>query len=166
MRKRTRFSILISIALGLGACNREIRLVKAEPGGGFASLFDGFAYIGSDVNMECHLSSGVDVPALFLPGHEYVFHHTKPFNSMEFARTAQTQRLQMLGFSLTKNVDTGFRGTIDPGGAVWSLEFERGDCSGRIFTRPCADLIRMRPFKDDRWTESDYVLKLRGPCAN
>jgi hypothetical protein len=164
MNSRALCATVILVQLGLPSCSREIHAIHAGPGHGFASLFDGFVYVGMDVERGSHSTSGLDMPNQILPEHAYVFHHEIPFDDVGFARTILPDRLQRLGFSVTNDVDHGSMGVMDPGGNLWGVEFARAGCTGVIGTRPCDDLTSRKLFRDTRWGESDYVLRLHGQC--
>jgi hypothetical protein len=129
-------------------------------------VFGGFVYVGSGVNPRSHSNSGLEVPTPLKPDREYVFHHTKPFDSLEFASLVLPERLEALGYSLTDPLDPRKVGYIDPGGALWGVRFIRGACSGLIYTRRCLDITSRSPLRDLRMTESDFVLTLHGQCTN
>lgn len=157
---------LIVLQLSLAACNRDIHPVRAGPGQGFASLFDGFVYVGVDVDERSHTSYGLPVPNRILPDHDYIFHRSRPFDMMEFARITLPERLKALGFTVTQDVDHGTIVDMDPGGVLWAVKFARGGCTGIVDTRRCPDLTSRKLFKDSRWGESDFVLTLHGNCAD
>jgi hypothetical protein len=166
MKNRASLAIVLATQLSLVTCYRHIRPVRAEPGQGFASLFDGFVYVGTNVDLKSHSNAGLGVPTSILSGREYFFHHTDTFDSLVFARTVLPERLQSLGFSVTQTVDQGSIAFMDPGGALWSVRFSRGACTGLIGTQRCMDLTSRKLFKDSRWVESDFVLTLQGQCSN
>jgi hypothetical protein len=166
MKTTSFLAILLAAQLTLAACYRQVRPVRAEPGHGFASLFDGFVYIGSDVDPKSHTNAGMTVPTPILPGHEYFFHHTVPFDGLVFARTVLPERLRSLGFSVTQTVDQASIAFMDPGGALWSVRFARDGCTGVVGTQRCMDLTSRKLFRDFRWGESDFVLTLHGQCSN
>lgn len=155
--------LLVCLALLEWSC--VVQTVHSGPTAGVASLWDGFVYVGEDVDRTSHSNYGQDLPAKFLRGREYVFHHRVPFDDVEFAGKALPSRLKMLGFSITSTVDDGGVIDMDPGGAMWHVKFARPDCSGIIHSRPCASLIERRIFADYRWGESDFVLELEGTCG-
>jgi hypothetical protein len=157
---------LILIQVCAPTCSRAIHPIHAESGQGFASLFDGFVYVGVDVDQNSHTNSGLEMPDQVSPDHEYVFHHERPFEVMQFARSTLPRRLQSLGFTVTRDVDHGTIVDMDPGGALWGVRFARGACTGVVVTRRCLDLTSRKLFKDSRWGESDFVLTLHGQCAN
>lgn len=164
MNRKLSHTALIVTQLCVAACYREIHPIHAEPGEGFALVFNGFVYVGMDVDENSHTNSGLEMPSRVSPGHEYVFHHTKPFDSLEFARTKLPPRLQNLASRVTQDVDHGSIVFVDPGGVLWSVKFARGGCTGIIAAHRCMDLTSRKPFKDTRFGESDFVLTLNGQC--
>jgi hypothetical protein len=107
MNPRFTRTALILIQLCGTACSRAIHPIHAESGQGFASLFDGFVYVGVDVDQNSHTNSGLEMPDRVAPDHEYVFHHERPFDMMRFARTTLPRRLQSLGFTVKRDVGNG-----------------------------------------------------------
>lgn len=165
-RNLTFLAILLAGQLGLVSCSSQEHVVHAQPSSGFSYIFEGFVYIGTDVNRESHNSGGMEMPARILRDHDYVFHHASPFDEAEFARTALPKQLEKLGFSVTKAVDAG-QGFVAIGPVnMWSVHFARGDCSGSIGNRVCLDLTKRRLFRNSRWQPSDYILALHGSCSD
>jgi hypothetical protein len=165
MRRKIFFGVALVAYLLSTACTGPVQLVEVKPGHGFASLFNGFAYVGNDVDPGSHNVLGQNIPMSFLPDHQYFFHHTRPFDSFKFAGNDLPERLSSLGFSVTKPYNEGRIGTSDPGGEFWEVQFSRGRCSGQISAQGCGVLTARTLFKDSRWTESDFVLTLRGQCG-
>ena len=156
--------MLASSLLGLISCASQEHVVHVGESGGFSQVFEGFVYVGADVNRESHDSSSLEMPRPVVADHDYVFHHASPFDEAEFARTVLPKRLEKLGFSVTKPVDTG-QGFVAVGPIhMWSVNFVRGDCSGSVGNRVCLDLTKRRLFRNSRWQPSDYVLALHGSC--
>lgn len=150
--------------MGLAGCNSPRHLVHGEPSNGFGYIFDGFVYMGVDVDPKEHISSGLEMPHRILTNHDYVFHHSSPFDETAFARTSLPQRLERLGFTVTKAVDAE-QGFVAVGPVnMWFVRFERGSCSGSIGNRVCLDLTKRRLFRTQGWEPSDYILSLHGSC--
>jgi hypothetical protein len=131
-----------------------------------SSIFSkGFVYVGQDLSVESHDLCGIETPSVLSVDHDYIFHHSIPLDDAEFARTALPQRLQQLGFLLTKPVDSG-EGFVAIGPThLWSVQFTRRGCSGSIGNVVCRTLTGKRLFKSSRWEPSDYILSLHGNCS-
>jgi len=158
-------AVLLVNQIGVVSCSSQEHVIHGEPSNGFSYIFDGFVCVGADVNRESHNSSGMEMPPRILTDHDYVFHHTSPFDEADFARTSLPQRLEKFGFSVTKAVDAG-QGFVAIGPVhMWSVNFARGNCSGSIGNRVCPDLTKKRPFQNSRWQPSDYILALHGSCS-
>ncbi len=168
MNNRVLYSFLITCLLGLASCRVQEHVVDGRPGQGFRFVFDGFVYVGTDVDRNSHSRWGTPLPERIVADHVYVFHHERPFDEVEFARRELPIRLEKEGFLVTKPVDAG-QGFIAAGPvAMWSVQFSGGQCRGSIGNQTCLDLTRKdflrRLFKNTRWEESDYLLSLKGQC--
>ncbi|WP_041855706.1 hypothetical protein [Candidatus Korobacter versatilis] len=160
--KKTHGLVVLIVCGVLLQCSCRVHTVPAD--GGFVTVFEGFVYVGMDVNRNSHSNYGEDAPVQFFADHSYVFHHRVPFDDVEFARTDLPLKLQRLGFSVTSPVNDV--AVVDPGGELWGVKFARADCSGVIYSRPCPSLIKRSFPKDRRWGESEFVLELHGACTN
>jgi hypothetical protein len=157
-------AVLIISQLCFVACYSQEHVVHSDPSNSFSYIFDSFVYVGIDVNRESHNVNGTELPAAFLPDHDYVFHHVSAFDEAEFARVSLPRYLEKFGFSVTKVADAG-QGFVAIGPAqLWSVNFSRRNCLGSIGNRVCLDLTRPRLFRTSRWQPSDYVLTLHGNC--
>jgi hypothetical protein len=151
--------------LGLVSCSSQEHIVHGQRSSGFGDVFEGFVFVGVDVKRESHNARGMEMPRRILANHDYVFHHTYPFDDAVFAGTSVPQYLEKLGFSVTKEVDAG-QGLIAVGPVhMWSVNFVRGNCSGSIGNRVCLDLTKRRLFRNSRWEQSDNILTLHGGCS-
>ena len=158
-------AILLISQFGLVSCGSDEYVVHGQPSSSFSYVFEGFVYVGADVNRQSHNSGGMEMPPRILADHDYVFHHASPFNDAEFARTSLPQYLEKLGFSVTKAADAG-QGFVAIGLVnMWSVSFVRGNCSGSIGNRLCLDLTKWRLLRNSRWQPTDYVLALHGSCG-
>jgi len=166
-RLRTRLSLALLLAANIVvvSCCFQQRVVHSQSGRGFGNVFDGFVYVGMDVNRDSHDACGLEMPARFVSGHDYVFHHARPFDPhLEFARTVVPQRLADLGFAMTKAVDAPQGPVSFSSGILWFVQFGRERCGGSLKGQPCLDLTKRRLFTNTRWEETDYVLHLQGNC--
>jgi len=155
--------VLVLSLLELSCASQE-HVVQAGASNSFNQVFEGFVYIGVDVNRESHDSSGMELPRQIAVDRDYVFHHASPLDEAEFARTVLPRRLEKLGFSVTKPVDAG-QGFVAIGQIhAWSVNFARGACSGSVGNRVCLDLAKRRLFRNSHWQPSDYILVLHGNC--
>jgi hypothetical protein len=163
MRKCLTFFLALLLPVGIGCQYRP--LVRVGGQGGFGSVFNGFIYVGRDINRESHDSPGLAFPARLIPGHTYAFHHERPFDSVVFARKTLPERLRLIGLAVTKSVDSGQAPYIAEPATIWSVEFARGACSGIVYTDVCLDLASRRIFRDSRLYEEDYDIRLKGDCS-
>jgi hypothetical protein len=164
MQKSAILVMLLSSLLGLFSCTYWEHVVHSEASNSFSQVFEGFVYVGVDVERESHYSCGIEMPRKIAVDHDYVFHHASPFNEAEFARTVLPERLKKLGFSVTKAVDAG-QGFVSIGEIdMWSVNFARGSCSGIIGNSTCFDFKKRRLFRISNRQPSDYILVLHGNC--
>ena len=138
MKRNLLLAALLMVQSGSVACFRPAQVVRADQGQGLLSLFDGFAYVGTDVDPQSHNKTGLDAPRSFLPGRQYFFHHTRPFDSFEFGGDTLPRRLRGMGFSITKKLEEGSFATSDSGGEFWKVQFSRGSCFGEVSAHGCS----------------------------
>jgi len=148
------------------ACYYRQSPIRVAGRDGFESVFNGFVYIGKDVDRDSHNSAGNTFPNSLLVGHKYVLHHERPFDGVQFARDILPSRLRGMGLTVTKSVDSGQGPYVVEPVTVWSVSFRRGSCSGIIYTDVCRDLTRRHLFRNPlQYEEEDYYIQLQGDCS-
>jgi hypothetical protein len=145
-------------------------------------IFEGFAYAGErpvgptwDVAHASSTSpvplSTLHLPARFLPGREYLFHHLSLADSNRIAEEVLAPRLRNNGFTIPAGMggifssfavfcDGPYREDVS-----WTIRFGRNRCNGTIGHHLDIGLARNRwPWIRARWENSDYILTLKGEC--
>ncbi len=158
--------VSVALLVGLSSGCQHQALVHVSGRGQFQSVFEGFIYVGRDIDRGAHYSPGFTLPAQLTAGHTYTFHHERPFDGGVFAREILPQRLQQIEFSITKPVDSGQPPYVLEPATIWSVKFARRGCTGILYTSVCEDLVSRRIFTDSRLHEEDYNVRLEGDCGD
>ena len=154
---------IASIVLFAGCSQKPLASSQWE----ITRLFDGFVYVGErapDSGQE-HSTRSASLPPAFVPNHEYIFHHSLPSNTVDFATDIFPARLHGLGFAITSAPDRTGRGVLLPsdGEPIWMLKASRGTCILEINHEPDKRLAtNALPWEKNHWEYSDYVLKVTG----